>query len=164
MIISNGIIGSLSEGYGGTKALDFVEVPWSDAGKRRIRRNTIAGLDFALSMERSQYLFHGAVLFSDDSRVIAVSRPEEPALIIDLCQADQGMGNVRQAALIGHAFGNQHVPIEINETSIIVPMLSSEQLMLKTVHDLKLGEVGLRFSHVRLGASEPLCMTSHSHD
>jgi len=164
MIVSNGIIGSLSQEYANSATLDFIEVPWSDAGKRRLRRRTKGGLDFALSLERSQHLFHGAVLFANEDLVIAVSRPKELALVIELGQMSSVSDTVRQATLIGHAFGNQHVPIEVDGSSILVPILSSEDLMVKTVRDLKLGELALRFDHVRLGASHPLSMSGHAHD
>ena len=164
MLVSTGIIGSLSEVQGNAGRLDSIDVPWSEAGRRRLRRRTKGGLDFALSMEHSQYLFHGAVLFTNEDHVIIVSRPEELALVIDLSQTNSVPDIVRQAALIGHAFGNQHVPVEVDGCSILVPMLSSEDLMAKTVRDLKLGELSLRFDYVRLGASRPLSMAGHAHD
>jgi urease accessory protein len=164
MLVSTGIIGTLSEVQGTMGTLDFIDVPWSEAGKRRLRRRTKGGLDFALSMEHSQYLFHGAVLFINEDHVIIVSRPEERALVIDLSQTNSVPDIVRQAVLIGHAFGNQHVPVEVDGCSILVPMLSSEDLMAKTVRDLKLGELSLGFDYVRLGASRPLSMSGHTHD
>jgi urease accessory protein len=56
------------------------------------------------------------------------------------------------------------VPVEVDVCRFLVPMLSSEDLMTKTVRDLKLGELPLRFDCVRLGASRPLLMTGHTHD
>jgi urease accessory protein len=164
MIISNGIIGALDavQRYGGT--LDFLDVPWVDASRRRLRRRTKGGLDFALSMQHSQYLFHGAVLFDSEDHTVVVCRPEELALIVDLSQTSSVKDIVRQAALIGHAFGNQHVPVEVDGCSILVPMLSSEDVMTKTVRDLQFGELSLRFDYVRLGASGPLLMTGHAHE
>jgi urease accessory protein len=35
--------------------------------------------------------------------------------------------------------------------------------MARTVRDLKLGELSLRFDTVRLGASRPLLMSGHAH-
>ncbi|MER9127708.1 hypothetical protein NKH81_32375 [Mesorhizobium sp. M0959] len=164
MLISNGIVGVVDAVQRCAGTLDFIDVPWAEAGKRRLRRRTKAGLDFAVSMEHSQYLFHGAVLFDNEDHTVVVCRPEELALIVDLSQTSSVPDIVRQAALIGHAFGNQHVPVEVDGCSILVPMLSSEDLMTKTVRDLKLGELSLRFDFVRLGASCPLLMTGHAHE
>jgi urease accessory protein len=115
-------------------------------------------------MQHSQYLFHGAVLYNDEDHTVVVRRPEELALIVDLSQTSSVPDIVRQAALIGHAFGNQHVPVEVDGCCILMPMLSSEDLMTKTVSDLKLGELSLRFDRVRLGASRPLLMTGLTHE
>ena len=164
MLVSNGIVGSVGSVEDATGTLDFIDVPWAEAAKRLLRRRTKGGLDFALSMQHSQYLFHGAVLYNDEDHTVVVRRPEELALIVDLSQTSSVPDIVRQAALIGHAFGNQHVPVEGDGCCILMPMLSSEDLMTKTVRDLKLGELSLRFDRVRLGASRPLFMTGHTHE
>jgi urease accessory protein len=91
------------------------------------------------------------------------STPEEPALVIDFNQSLSVEDAVRRAALIGHAFGNQHVPIEVGGCSILVPVLTSEDVMARTVRDLNLGELSLRFDTVRFGASRPLLMMGHAH-
>jgi urease accessory protein len=162
MLVSNGIVGTSDTVQVAADTLDFIEVPWAEAGKRRLRRRTSGGLDFAISMEHSQYLFHGAVLFANEDHTVVVCRPEELALIVDLSQTGSASELVRQAALIGHAFGNQHVPIEVDGCSIFVPMLSSEDLMTKTVRDLKLGQLSLRFEYVRLAAARPLLVSGHA--
>ena len=164
MIVSNGIVGSVDSVEGATVTLDFIDVPWADAAKRLLRRRTNGGHDFALSMQHSQYLFHGAVLVNNEDHTVVVRRPKELALIVDLSQTGSLSDVVRQAALIGHAFGNQHVPVEVDGRCILVPMLSSESLMMKTVRDLELGGLALRFDHVRLGASRPLFVTGHTHE
>ncbi|MDG4898648.1 hypothetical protein P9272_34620 [Mesorhizobium sp. WSM4976] len=164
MLVSNGIVGSVGSVEDATGTLDFIDVPWAEAAKRLLRRRTKGGLDFALSMQHSQYLFHGAVLYNDEDHTVVVRRPEELALIVDLSQTSSVPDIVRQAALIGHAFGNQHVPVEVDGCCILMPMLSSEDLMTKTVSDLKLGELSLRFDRVRLGASRPLLMTGLTHE
>jgi urease accessory protein len=164
MLVSNGIVGFVGSVEDATGTLDFIDVPWAEAAKRLLRRRTKGGLDFALSMQHSQYLFHGAVLYNDEDHTVVVRRPEELALIVDLSQTSSVPDIVRQAALIGHAFGNQHVPVEVDGCCILMPMLSSEDLMTKTVSDLKLGELSLRFDRVRLGASRPLLMTGLTHE
>lgn len=164
MLVSNGIVGALDDVAHSAATLDFIDISWTEAGKRRLRQRTKRGLDFAVSMQHSQYLFHGAVLFNNEEHTVVVCRPEELALVVDLSQTNSVPDIIRQAALIGHAFGNQHVPVEVNACSIHVPMLSSEDLMTKTVRDLKLGELSLRFDYVRLGASRPLFKTEHAHE
>jgi urease accessory protein len=163
MLVSTGIVGCFDVIHQTSGSVDFVDIPWAEAGKRLLRRRTKRGLDFAISLEHSQYLFHGAILFNSDEQTVVVSRPKEPALIIDLNPACLIEDIIQQAALIGHAFGNQHVPIEVLGHSILVPVLTNEEVMARTVQDLKLGELSLRFDFVRLGASRPLLMTRHTH-
>jgi len=163
MLISGGIVGQFDPARDVSERVDFVDVPWADATKRRLRRATNGGVDFALAMEHSDYLFHGAVLLENDKHVIVVNRPEEPALIIDLDQNRPPHEVLQQAALIGHAFGNQHIPIEVDAYSIVAPVLTSESVMDKTLHDLGFGNLTFRFDTVRLGCRRPLIMTGHSH-
>lgn len=163
MLISTGIVGRFDPARDASDAVDFLEIPWADATKRRLRRPTKGGLDFAISLEHSEYLFHGAVLLNDDEHVVVVSRPEEAALIIDLSQNGTTQEVLKRAALIGHAFGNQHIPIEVDNFSILAPVLTSESVMDKTIRDLGLGDLPFRFGTVRLGVSRPLVMTGHAH-
>lgn len=163
MLISTSIVGRFDPTREASDAVDFVEIPWADASKRRLRRPTKSGLDFAISLEHSEYLFHGAVLLNDGEHVVVVNRPKEAALIIDLGQNSKTQEALQRAALIGHAFGNQHIPIEVDNFSILVPVLTSESVMEKTIRDLGLGELPLRFGAVRLGISRPLVVTGHAH-
>lgn len=163
MLVSTEIVGCFNEGHHTSGTVDFIEIPWAEAGKRLLRRRTKGGIDFAISLEHSQYLFHRAILLITDEQTVVVSRPKEPALVIDFTQRRSVEDVIQQAALIGHAFGNQHMPIEVDGSSILVPMLTSEDVMTRTVRDLKLGELSLRFDNVRLGASRPLMMTGHVH-
>ena len=158
MLVSRGIVGGFDAAHGNADTLDFIDIPWVDAGKRRLRRCTSGGLDFAISMEHDQYLFHGAILLDDEDHTVVVRRPEERALIIEL-----GKNSVQEAALIGHAFGNQHIPIEVDSCSILVPVLTSEDLLAKTVLDLELAQLSMRFDIVRLGAFRPLLTRGHAH-
>ena len=163
MLVSTGIVGYFDAGHHTSGTVDFIDISWAEAGKRLLRRRTKGGLDFAIALENSQYLFHGAILFNNDEQTVVVSRPEEPALIIDFGHSHSVEDVIQQAARIGHAFGNQHVPIEVDGCSILVPVLTSEDVMARTVRDLKLGELSLRFDTVRLGASRPLLMSGHAH-
>ncbi|KQZ19752.1 MULTISPECIES: hypothetical protein [Mesorhizobium] len=163
MLVSNRIIGALDATKYTAGVVDFIEISWAEASKRRLRRRTKGGLDFAVSMEHGQYIFDGAILFSNDDHTIVAQRPVELALVVDIDHTNSIPDIVRQATLIGHAFGNQHVPVEVDGCRILVPMLSSEELMAKTVRDLKLGELSLRFDYVRLGVSRPLVVSGHSH-
>lgn len=163
MLISTGIVGRFDPSHDTSATVDFVEIPWSDAGKRRLRRPTKGGIDFAISLEHSEYLFHGAVLLDTDEHVVIVSRPEEPAVIIDLDQHGPIQDVLQRAARIGHAFGNQHIPIEVINCSILAPVLTNQSVLEKTIRDLGLGDLRIRFDTVRLATSRPLIMTGHTH-
>lgn len=103
MLISTGIVRRFDPSGDTSDAVDFVKIPWCDAGKRRLRHPTKGGLDFAISLEHSEYLFHGAVLLDSDEHVVIVSRPKEPAVSIALGQHSTIQDVLQRAALIDHA-------------------------------------------------------------
>ena len=54
---------------------------------------------------------------------------------------------------IGHAFGNQHVPIEVEGGEIRVPITTSPEIAARTVSALGLEGAEIALALVRLGES-----------
>jgi len=163
MLMSDRILGSYDGVVPSKSSVDYIEVSWTEAGKRQLRRRTEGGFDLALSMKRGSYLYHGAIVFKSSDQVIVVSRPRERALVIRLDGAREPVELMRCAVLIGHMFGNQHIPIELEGGAIRVPVLTSEDQMTQAIRELGLSGLSLRFDDVQLGASRPLVTSHHAH-
>jgi urease accessory protein len=123
------LLGSADEARFAEREVDRLFVAWNDASKRRLRGKTERGCDIAIDLPRGSFLHSGAVL-NDDGRTIAVvARSPERALVLRPESPAQG-------ALIGHVFGNQHVPIQIVGDEIRVPITTSEALAAETARGL----------------------------
>jgi urease accessory protein len=156
------ILGDADEARFAGRRVEPLAVTSGDAPKRRLRGVTDGGTEVAVDLPRGSYLRHGAVLADDGERVIVVERALEEAIVVRL---DPGAGAaelIACAALIGHAFGNQHVPVEIEDGEIRAPVTTSREVAERTVLSLGLAGAEVEFRRVRLGRSQPLA-ASHGH-
>jgi urease accessory protein len=142
------------------RSVDELPVSWAEAGRHRLRRSTAAGLDVAVDLPRGSFLADGAVLDDDAGTIVVVVRAAEPALVIELAAVHDP---IRAAALIGHAFGNQHVPVDVEGTTIRVPLTTSEQVARATLDALQLGHLRVSVEPVALGRRAPLHASGHAH-
>lgn len=141
-----------------------VPVAWDEASRRRLRRSAIDGTDLTIGLDRRQYLCEGSVLDDDGERVLVISRVPEPALVVRLDLGLDAARLVEQAVAIGHAFGNQHAPVELAGGEVRVPLLTSEAIARATVESLKLEGATIGIEEVALGQLRPLSVShSHSH-
>ena len=115
-----------------------------------------------IDLDDGGYLSDGAVLHDDGSRVLAVTRPLERALVVRLDLELPAEQLVAQALLIGHAFGNQHAPADIEGAEIRIPLITSEATARATVDRLSLDRVSVAIAHVALARLAPLS-TGHFH-
>lgn len=157
------ILGDLGERRFEGRAIERLLVDSADASKRRLRRRTDAGTEVAVDLERGSYLREGAVLWDDGVRVVVVERKPEEAMVVRLSQGLSPDERLAQAALLGHAFGNQHVPIEVEGGEIRVPITTSREIAAATVRGLGLEDVEVSFAFVRLGRDGPLLAPAHRH-
>jgi urease accessory protein len=133
-----------------------------EASKGRLRRTAEGGTDIAIDLGRGSYLAEGAVLLDDGERIVVVRRRPERALIVHLDAAAGKEALVRAAVLLGHAIGNQHVPVEIDGLELRVPLTTSEAVARATVDRLGLSVVRIEVADVALGLDRPLA-AGHSH-
>lgn len=146
------------------RAVDELPVTWAEAGRRRLRRMTSAGIDAAVELPRGAFLADGAVLHDDGVRVIAVARTREPALVIRISRELEPDERVQRAALLGHAFGNQHVPVDLEGADLRVPLTTSEAVARFTVDALGLSGLTVTVEEVALARRTPLHASAHGHD
>jgi urease accessory protein len=145
------------------RSVDELPVTWAEAGRRRLRRATASGRDVAVDLPRGAFLADGAVLDDDGTCIVAVARTREPALVIRLSEALSADERVRCAALLGHAFGNQHVPVDCEDGNLRVPLTTSEAVGRATVEALALAGVTVTVEDVALARRNPLHATGHDH-
>lgn len=156
MLVVREIIGRQDEPRFAERRVERLAVAWDEAPKRRLRRTTDAGTDVAVDLPRGSFLADGAVLDDDGRRVIVAGRTPEPALLIRF-QAGAAPGRVAEQALrLGHAFGNQHVPVEIEGAELRVPITTSEAVARRTVDALALDAVSVDTADVALAREAPL--------
>ncbi|MFN8201989.1 MAG: hypothetical protein U0S48_05460 [Solirubrobacteraceae bacterium] len=156
MLAVRGPIGTEDEARFAGRTREHVRVTWDEASKRRLRRTTEAGTDVAVTLDRDGYLADGDVLDDDGARIVVVRRPLERALVVRLDPASDRAVRLRAAVLLGHAFGNQHVPLEVDGDEVRVPVTTSEAIALQTVAALELPATRARIETVALGARRPL--------
>jgi urease accessory protein len=156
------ILGRAGEPRFRGRRVERLPVDWAEASKRRLRRRTDGGTDVAIDVARGAYLADGAVLADDGERIVVVERRPEPALVVRL---DTGLppAELAQAAvLVGHAFGNQHVPLEVEGHAIRIPLTTSEAVARATVEGLGLAGVEVATELVALGRERPMPV-GHAH-
>jgi urease accessory protein len=146
------LLGSLTTAHAHADTIEFVAIPWQDATKSRLRCVGDQGTDVAIDLPRGSFLKHLDVLGEVDRRVVAVSRPKEPMLVVR-------PATLAQAAAVGHAFGNQHVPIEVAGEEIWVPITTTVEIAVAVAE-----KVGVEHDLAQLrpfSYSRPL--VGHSH-
>ena len=155
MLLATSILGRADEPRFATKRVERLMITFADASKRRLRGRTDAGTDVAIDLPRGSYIEDGVVLVEDGERIVIAAREPEDALVIRLSPLLDRAEVARHAVLVGHAFGNQHVPVEVVDGDIRVPITTSREIAAATVERLDLDGAALSFELVRLGRSRP---------
>jgi len=162
MLEAREILGTMGEERFVGRRVDRVRVEAAEAGRRRLRRRTHDGLDLAIDLPAGSFLADGAVLADDGSRIVAVERPAEPALVIRLDRTLAPDQLIAQAARVGHAFGNQHVPVEIADGELLVHLTTSSEVATATVERLGLHGAVVFAATLPLARRAPP-QTAHAH-
>jgi urease accessory protein len=162
MLLVQRILGRVDEARFAGRQVDRFLITSGDASKRRLRGRTAAGSDVALDLPRGSYLEDGAVLVDDGEWIVVAERAPEDALVIRLSSTLEHAELVRQAALAGHAFGNQHVPVEVVDGEIRVPITTSREIAAATAERLELEGAELSFAFVPLWTRRP-AVVGHGH-
>lgn len=144
MLVVREIIGRLEEDRFAERSVERVLVDRADAGKARLRIRTDAGTDVGIVLARGAFLADGAVLADDGERIIVVKRAPEEVAVVRL-HARAGPDLLADAVRLGHAFGNQHVPVEVSGDEVVIPVTTSRDVVAETVEGLGLARAALRF-------------------
>ncbi len=100
-----------------TTASTEVRVDRHTLYKRRWRATAEDGTEIAVNLDGP--VAHGAYLEAGQGRVFVISQDPEEVLVVPLPQKTE------MAAKIGWYLGNQHLPVEIRETEIILEHIAT---------------------------------------
>jgi urease accessory protein len=156
------ILGHVSEPQFRGRTSERLLVDSTEASKRRLRRPTDAGTDVTVNLASGSYLFDGAVLADDGIRIVVVARKPEEALVVQVPDDLSLHERLAVGVRLGHAFGNQHVPVEVEDGEVRIPVTTSREVARATVESLGLPGIAVRFAHLPLGCKEPV-LTGHRH-
>jgi urease accessory protein len=164
MVRAHRILGSVADPAFAGRRVVTVSVAWDEATRRRLRRTAADGTDVTIALTEDDYLADGAVLDDDGERVVAVTRSPEPAVVVRLNLGLPPRRLVEQALMLGHAFGNQHVPMESEGDQVRIPLTTSESVARATVDALGLRGATVSIEEVALARFSPLgAVHSHRH-
>jgi urease accessory protein len=156
------LLGEVCQPQYGDRRVVAVPVAWDEASRRRLRRVAADGTDVAIELDHTCYLADGVVLHDDGERLLVVERTREAALVVRLDRSMPPNVLIAQALALGHAFGNQHVPIDVGEAEALLPLTTSEQIARRTVAALALEGATIEIVDVPLGSKRPL-RVGHTH-
>ena len=164
MLLVRQILGDASCELYAERRVERLQVAAADASKPRLRGTTDGSTDVAIQLERGSFLRDGAVIHDDGERIVVVERSAENAMLIHLDPSLDRAETIRQALRIGHAFGNQHVPIEVDGGEIRVPVTTSEEILRDTVAQLGVADTQITFALTKLALAQPLGVTGQHHN
>ena len=107
-------LGHLEELSPDGRQVDYLYLDHYDLNKPHQRVTTQGGRELAISLPHGQQLFPGAVLYADDSLIIAVDLLEEDVYVV------QPVGNL-QWARVCFNIGNMHQPAYLTDEDVCVP-------------------------------------------
>jgi urease accessory protein len=135
-----------------------------DATRHRQRSRSASGVDVIIELPRGTYLADGAVLADDGGTVIVARRRPESAVVVTFA-ADRPVAEaIASAARLGHAFGNQHTPIEVHDREVRIPVRTTVDIVRSTIDQLDLAGVDIRVATIPLGRHQRLdTVGAHDH-
>lgn len=133
-----------------TAEVECVEVAWDQATKRRLRCVTDRGTDVAIDLPPGSFLAEGAVLDSDDGRIVVVARTRQAAVVVRFRPGERAEDLAADAFRLGHALGNQHVPAEVDKLRVAIPITTSEAILRESIERLGLLTADVEVAEVSL--------------
>jgi urease accessory protein len=129
-VVVDRVLGELSDDRFTGRRVEPVDILWGDARKHRRLVTTARGRELALRLPRGTFLAEGTVLLDDGDTVVAVRRPAEDAVVVELA------GAARAAFLLGYRLGNQHAPVELAGCQLRTPLLTGPDTATEVLREL----------------------------
>lgn len=159
MLIVSRILGRDDEAQFVGRQRDCIGILAADAGRRRMRVSSESGVEIGIDLPRQNWLFDGAVLHDDGTRILVVVRKSEPVMVVALAHM-----TTEAAFRIGHALGNRHSPSELHTNEIVVPVTDTPELASRPVLALGLPDLVLRFEERPFAADAPPTCAGAAHE
>lgn len=163
MIVSDAIVGHVDEPRFSGRTLDRLPVTSRDAERRRLHSATESGREVRIDFAEPLFLSHGAVIWDDGTVAITIDRVPEQALVIRLAAGRRVEEIAAEAVRVGHALGNQHLPIEVEALEIRVPITTSPGLALELGRAAAPASASVALESVRLGKDDPIWRRESAH-
>jgi urease accessory protein len=125
-----------------TARVDSLPLDQWEAQKSRLRKQTVDGIEIALSLGRSRRLRDGDILHWDEPAATAIVARIQlgEVMVVDLAELEKEPAELglRSAVELGHAIGNQHWPAVVHGTRVYVPLTVDRKVMdsVMRTHDL----------------------------
>ena len=121
-------LGDAYQRLGKENKVERVLLSRMEAQKSRMRRNSDAGTDIAISLEQGSMLKHGDVLFIDEKKMIIVEYEPEDVLGFKIKDVLSNEQKIAIAIKLGHIIGNLHRPICTKDNIVYMPIQSESEV------------------------------------
>lgn len=129
--------------------VDLLILDQWEAQKSRCRKNTEAGQDIGISLDRHVLLRDGDIILFDETTntLVMVKINLRDVMVIDLAslRGDTEDQQIRISFELGHALGNQHWKAVIKDNKVYVPLTVSEKVMSSVMKTHHFGEKTYQF-------------------
>jgi urease accessory protein UreE len=100
------------------EVIDWLDLTWQDCRLRALRKTTRGGQEIRILLRLGTRLRHGDLLNQSTPPIIVHVVPCPVIVVVPGCPIE--------AAMIAYELGNQHFPIELTPTAIIVPPMDGQ--------------------------------------
>lgn len=153
---ANEVIGNIDDGqsikekYAGmleTGMVNFLNVSRREARLGRLRKKTDAGEDIIIDLPRGSFLRDGDVVWLDQDKMVVVRVETEELMVVYIKPEGSIEEQIEAAVKVGHALGNQHLPVSINHRIVKIPIETTREVVAASVSHI--GEIDVRFEEGR---------------
>lgn len=119
-MLADTVVGTADDPVYAGRIRHHVAIGWGDAAKHRQLVTSDTGVEVRIMLPRGTFLCDGMVIADDGTAIVVVRRPAEPAIVVRFAD-----NTGRALVMLGHLLGNQHAPVDIDETSLTAPLYTS---------------------------------------
>jgi urease accessory protein len=143
--------------------VESIRISRMEAQRIRMRKRSNKGTDIALTLPPGTMLRHGDVIILADDKMITIELEPENVALIQLNDNIPGHLLVEVLVRIGHAIGNLHRPIKLEERKIYFPIQAIQEIeMFKKIFGSLLDHAEISHTKIVFEPDEGI-MDVHEH-